>query len=97
MTAIKLEDLNVTAEDGAAVTGADVESWEDAYAHGRLPDGYARGSVRPGRPRLSADVTETLTIRLAKGEKEQIKREAGELGMTASAYVREILAMRHSA
>lgn len=93
--AIKLKDLDITAEDGTRVTGDMVKAWDDAYSAGHLPDGYkADGTVRVGRPKLYDGEMSTVTVRLPKAEKERLAREAKRRGVSLSSYVREVLETR---
>lgn len=91
--AIRLEDLHVTTEGGAEIRGADVRAWEDAYASGRLPNGYmTEGHSHAGRPKLYEEEMSTMTIRVPKSEKERLTREAKRRGVSLSSYVREVIA-----
>lgn len=93
--AIKLDDLDVIAEDGTRVTGDMVEAWEDAYSSGRLPEGYeVEGPAHAGRPKLYEGEMSTMTIRVPKAEKERLAHEAKRRGMTLSGYVRHVIETR---
>lgn len=85
--------MSFIAANGQEVTDAMIERWCSAYERGEFPEGERSvGEVVMGRPPLSADGTETLTIKLPSGMKAAIRRKAEQMGMTASAYVRNVLA-----
>lgn len=81
-----------TAEDGSAVTGDMISSWDSAYTSGELPGKVVSAERHAGRPRLVDDDMDTITIRLPKAQKEAVRRKAASLGMTTSGYVRKVLA-----
>jgi hypothetical protein len=81
------------APNGTEITEEMIDRWCEAYERGEFPEGeHSIGPVVMGRPPLSTDKTETLTIKLPAGMKAAFKRKAEEQGTTASAYARSIIA-----
>ncbi len=74
-----------------------VDEWCSAYDAGRIPEGYDEADpVTRGRPRIFDSGMNTITIRIPAAQKEALKEEAAERGLTVSTYVREILAARQT-
>lgn len=87
-------EIIAVAENGYPVTQADIDRWNEAYDKGELPKGYSfDGEVKQGRPRLFADGTSSLTVRIPVGLKNYVTNKASERGISVSDYVREVLAM----
>ncbi len=85
------------AENGVAVSQDLIDEWNDAYSVGKIPDGYEKAElVVQGRPRLFDEDMSTVTIRIPATQKEALKDEAAQRGVTISTYVREILAVRET-
>lgn len=92
---MKSEDDVITIYNGTPITKTMLDEWDEAYSSGRIPDGYERdGGVHVGRPPLIEGDMSTITIRIPAEQKDALKREADERGMSLSGYVREVIALR---
>ena len=84
--------MSHVAANGQEITDEMIDRWCDAYEQGDFPAGeHTVGEVVMGRPRLSADQTPTLTIKVPVGMKAALGRKAEMQGTTMSAYVRGVL------
>lgn len=88
----QIDNVIAVAENGLPVTEGMVQEWCDAYDRGCLPDGYEVEGPVMGRPRLFDEEMVSLTVRLTKSQKQSLEQRAKELGITTSAYVRDLLA-----
>lgn len=70
-----------------------LEAMDASAAAGKLP-GEPAGEVLggPGRPKLSNENTELLSVKLPAGMKAQLVEQAAHDGIPVSAYVRKVLA-----
>lgn len=70
-----------------------LKAMEMQAAAGVLPGKPAGETLRgPGRPKLSDDDTELLSVKLPAGMKAQLAKRAASDGVAVSAYVRRVLA-----
>ncbi len=98
MSVISTKDKNkviTITQDGQEITGKTIEEWCEAYETGRFPDGYSpSGDIVRGRPTLYGDKMSSITIRVPEIQKVALEREATDSGVTLSAYLRNIIALR---
>lgn len=85
--------MSYTAANGQEIDDEMIDRWCEAYEQGDFPSGeHTVGEVVMGRPKLSAEKTTTLTIKLPVGMKAALNRKAKIKGMTMSNYLRSLIA-----
>jgi hypothetical protein len=84
---------NIKTVDGQTVTEEMLDTWSDALSKDKWPDGWAnKGEIVIGRPRLSAEGSSVLSVKVPVAMKRAIEREANNEGLSTSDYVRSVLA-----
>lgn len=85
----------IIAMGGAVVTEEMIDRWADALDRNEWPEGWEnRGPVVVGRPPLSSEGTDVLSVKVPASLKRRIQAEAEAAGVSTSEYVRAILAAR---
>ena len=80
-------------KSGQVLTDETIDRMAEAYGRGEWPDGERNaGPAVRGRPPLSSDGSEVLSVKLAVGMKTGLQHLAAREGMSLSAYVRYVLA-----
>ena len=75
--------------DGRKLTEEMINTWTSAYEKGDFPKGEkSTGEIVYGRPPLSAEGSEVLSIKLPKGMKRALEKRAQDEGVSASAFAR---------
>lgn len=84
--------MSYIAADGREITEEMIERWCASYERGEFPEGeHSVGSVVMGRPPLSNQKTESMTIKLPAGMRAALKLRAEQIGVNTSEYVRSVL------
>lgn len=82
----------IKTKDGHVVTEEMIDRWCEALDRGEWPTGeYSAGEVIVGRPPLSAEGSAVLSVKVSKGMKNAIKRQAESCGKSMSDFVRDAL------
>lgn len=84
--------MSYIAADGREITEEMIEHWCASYELGEFPEGeHSVGSVVMGRPPLSNQKTESMTIKLPAGMRAALRLRAEQMGVNTSEYVRSVL------
>lgn len=84
--------MSYIAADGREITEEMIERWCASYERGEFPEGeHSVGSVVMGRPPLSNQKTESMTIKLPAGMRAALRLRAEQMGVNTSEYVRSVL------
>lgn len=84
--------MSYIAADGREITEEMIEHWCASYERGEFPEGeHSVGSVVMGRPPLSNQKTESMTIKLPAGMRAALRLRAEQMGVNTSEYVRSVL------
>jgi hypothetical protein len=80
------------AVNGQKITDKMLTGWTDALSNDEWPTGeISIGPVIKGRPRLSAENTTVLSLKIAPAMKRIVENSAKTEGISTSEYVRNLI------
>lgn len=83
----------IVAADGQIVTESMIDRWAEALDRDEWPEGeHNVGPVVKGRPPMSPEGSEVISIKVPTAMKRAVAQEAKDKGLSMSDYVRTAIA-----